>query len=458
MAEKAGGRSRPSYTPNSELVRRLREESGLSIVDYADRCGIGEKTLRKILAGEPVDFGTLDKMAGKLRLTHWHELLAAEERAKFAPALSSPADAPTAPAPVAATTPPAVSRLFQLPAMVADFTGRADEIRRMTALLRGDGGRVGVSALRGMGGVGKTSLAVAVAHAVRDHYPDAQPVLELRGTSDTPMTPAEAMARVVRDFHPEARLPDAEADLLPLYRSTLAGRRVLLVLDNARDEDQVKLLVTAPPPVGFVVTSRAALGLDGAESIRLDVLPADEALTLLRGIVGTKGADDELRAVAGQCGRLPLALRAAGDFLRLHPNRSVSWYIEALKDEGRRLKGKTKEKDVEAVLGLSAAELVRSNPEQAERWQMLAIFPADFDAEAAAVVWDLKAGDEPDADAAGDELTDLLDRSLLQYDEPTGRYSLYDLMRPVARDAFEYVDGHALHAGAADRLRTAERV
>ena len=344
--------------------------------------------------------------------------------------------------------------------MVADFTGRADEMRQMESLLRGDGGRVAVSALRGMGGVGKTSLAVKVAHAVRDHFPDAQLVIELLGTSDRPVTPVEAMSRIIRDFHPDAaKLPDTEAELLPLYRSVLDGKRALIVLDNAKDEEQVKLLVTAPPPVGFVVTSRNALELDGVKPIRLDVLPPDEALKLLREIVGAKGTDDELRTVAGLCGRLPLALRVAGDFLR-HANWSVARYAEALRVEGERLerlKGKTKEKDVEAVLGLSAAELVKTNPEQAERWQMLAVFPADFDAEAAAAVWDLKTENKLDTDTALDELTDLLDRSLLQFDEPTGRYSLHDLMRPVARDAFEFVENHPLNAGSADRLQTAER-
>lgn len=152
-------------------------------------------------------------------------------------------------APIAFPVPnPVASRLSQLPAVVADFTGREDEIRRMVGLLRGDGGRVGVSALRGMGGVGKTSLAVRVAHEVKDHFPDAQLVLELRGTSDQPMTAVEAMARVIRDFHPDAaKLPDTEAELLPVYRSVLAGQRALIVLDNAKDEEQVRHPVTAPP-------------------------------------------------------------------------------------------------------------------------------------------------------------------------------------------------------------------
>jgi hypothetical protein len=127
-------------------------------------------------------------------------------------------------------------------------------------------------------------LAVKVAHAVKDHFPDAQLVLDLQGTADRPVTPADAMARVIRDFHPDAaKLPDDPDELVLNYRSVLAGKRALVVLDNAKDEEQVRLLVTAPQPAGFIVTSRNALGLDGVESIRLDVLPMDEAVTLLRG-------------------------------------------------------------------------------------------------------------------------------------------------------------------------------
>jgi tetratricopeptide (TPR) repeat protein/transcriptional regulator with XRE-family HTH domain len=451
------GRDRLTYKPKVEFFQRLRERRGLSIVDLAAECGVGERTMRKLLNGEPVESGVLDKVAGKLRVPRWHHLVADEDQHRLSDA---PAEPPAEPS--EGTKPPApavVSRLFQLPAAVADFTGREDEFRRMVERLTG-GGTVAVSALRGMGGVGKTSLAVKVAHAVKDHFPDGQLVVELRGTSDNPVTPAEAMARVIRDFHPDAgKLPDTAAELLPLYRGVLAGKRALVLLDNARDEGRVQDLVT-PPPAGFLLTSRAALALDGVESVRLDLLPPDEALALLRGIVGAKGSDDELRAVATLCGRLPLALRVAGDFLRLHPNWTAAKFIEALKDEGRRLerlKGKTREKDVEAVLALSARQLVQDNPEQAERWQALAVFPADFDSLAAAAVWDLTAGDEPDTATAEDELTALLDRSLVQFDEGTGRYSLHDLMRPVARDAFDYADDHPLGAGSADRLRAAER-
>ncbi|MCI0699993.1 MAG: NB-ARC domain-containing protein, partial [Planctomycetia bacterium] len=349
--------------------------------------------------------------------------------------------------------------LFQLPPSLPDFTGRKDELEQIAARLRGAGGAVGVSsALRGMGGVGKTKTAIEACWMVKEHFPDAQLFVELRGMSERPMTAAEAMARIIRDFHPEmGKLPDEEAELLPLYRRVLAGKKALILLDDAKDEAQVSQLLEVDPTTAFVVTSRNALALDCVESIRLGVLLSGEALSLLRGIVGAKGTDDELRAVAELCGFLPLALRVAGDFLRLYENWPLPKYIAALQDESKRLerlKGKTPDRDVEAVLGLSAKELVRENAELAARWQLLSVFPADFDVRAAASVCDLKTGDTLNETVALDELTALLDRSLVQYDPKADRYSLHDLLRLVARNTFE---NHPLDAGTTERIGAAER-
>jgi len=329
--------------------------------------------------------------------------------------------------------PPVMNRLFQLPAAVVDFTGRQDEFARMVERMRG-GGAVGISALRGMGGIGKTSLAVKVAHEVKDNFPDAQLVLDLRGISNLPVTVVEAMARVIRDFHPDAaQLPETETELLPVYRSVLAGKRVLILLDNAKDEEQVRHLVTVPPPAGFLVTSRRSLALDGVESIRLGIMPSDEALELLRGIAAEKGTDDELRAVAELCGQLPLALRVAGDFLRLKEDWTTAQYLAALERERLRwLKGNSPDKDVEAVLKLSAAQLVRDNLELAEQWHLLHVFPVDFDIPAAAAIWEVAERDP----LVHEDLSELTARSLILFDVTTRRYRLHDLMKPIAEHLF----------------------
>ncbi len=421
-----------SYTTKGDYARQLRDQLGLSQVELATNCDLSQRTIREVETGAGGSADTLRRVAEHLGLSNWHDLLADEERSRFSRDPGVPPSVVPIPTPV--SSPSGASRLFQLPSVVADFTGREDEFRRMVERLCGEGGRVGLSALRGMGGVGKTSLAVKVAREVEDRFPDARLFLDLQGMSEQPMTAAEAMARLIRDFSPEAKLPDGEAELLPIYRSVLAGKRALILLDNARDEIQVKNLVTAPPPVGFIITSRIALALDGVESIRLDMLPPGEALSLLRGIVGAKGTDDELCTVAEMCGLLPLALRVAGDFLRLKDDWTTAQYITALNAERLRwLKiGNTPEKDVEAVLKFSSAQLVQDNLDLAERWHLLHVFPTDFDVSAAAAFWD-RSPDDPEVH---NDLSNLTNRSLILFEAVTSRYRLHDLMKPIAEKLF----------------------
>jgi hypothetical protein len=331
---------------------------------------------------------------------------------------------------------PIVPRLSQLPSVVIDFVGREQETGRIMAHLCVAGGKVGLSAVRGMGGVGKTSLAVKVAHQVKDRFPDAQLFLDLQGMAEKPVTAAEAMARVIRDFHPErSKLPETEEELLPLYRGVLAGKRALILLDNAASELQVRNLITVPPPVAFLLTSRIALALDGVESVPLGGLSPEEAFALLRGIVWPgRGTDDELHDVIRLCDHLPLAIRVAGDFLRLKTDWTFGEYINALKKEALRyLKvGNDPQKNVEAVLKLSSAQLAREDIDLATRWHCMWDWPSDFDLAAAAAAWGM-ASDDPDVRK---NLSELAGRSLILFDERSRRYRLHDLMKPIAEGLF----------------------
>jgi tetratricopeptide (TPR) repeat protein len=347
-------------------------------------------------------------------------------------------------------------RLHQLPAALPrnQFVGRQHERKQLREQLRQAGERrVALSALKGMGGVGKTALAVYVAHEVKKHFPDAQLFLDLRGTTQ-PASPAEAMAHVIRSFHPEtAQLPEHPAELLALYRSVLAGRRVLLVLDNAAGEAQVRDLLP-PPPCGLILTARVDLALDGVLRVQLDMLRPDEARALLRGIVGpARATDAELDAIARLCGWLPLGLRVAGDFLRLKTDFTAAEYRSRLEqDRLQRLKvGTDPAKDVAAVLAFGAAQLVRDDPGRAARWQGLSVFPADFDVAAAAAVWGLDPADP----AAQDELSALVERSLVQFGEAHRRYALHELLRPIAAAVFTYGGAAPAAAEAAAGLHEA---
>ena len=409
---------------DAEAIRTKLVELGWTQAELAEASKLSKRTVEGVLSRSTAALESLHRIAAALEV---------DVNAIRRCPTSIPSSPPSASVPAISTAAP-LDRLFQLPALLQDFVGRDEEVREIVTRLRGDGGRVGLSALRGMGGVGKTTLAIRVAHEVKDQFPDAQLFLDLQGVAERPVTAAEAMARIIRDFHPEIpKLPETEAELLPVYRSTLAGKRVLVLLDNAGGEVQVKHLVTGEK-TGFIITSRNALALDGVVSVRVDVLSPEKSLELLRRIVGTKGTDDELQTVAKLCDHLPLALRVAGDFLRLKEGWAVEQYIAALNKERLRwLKvGDDPQKDVEAVLKLSSAQLVRDNVDLATRWHFLADWPADFAADAAAAAWDL----DPEDDDVLNDLSELADRSLVLFDERTFRYRLHDLMKPIAAGLF----------------------
>lgn len=324
-------------------------------------------------------------------------------------------------APAATTAAPA-SPLHQLPAPPGDFVGREVEIRDILARIE-SGGAV-IAGMYGMGGIGKTALAYVLAHKLRDRCPDAQFYLDLKATADVakgerPLTPADALAHVIRGFHPEAKLPEDEASLAALYRSVLDGKRVLLVMDNALDAAQVEPLV---PPAGcqLLVTSRQHFTLPALYARDIDRLPRPKSLELLTEIAPRLAGAKEADEIAELCGDLPLALRAAAGALVERANLSPADLARRLRDEQKRLKHLG---PVEGALAASGALL---DADLRGRWYALAVFPRDFDALAAAAVWKI------DTDAAQDALGELLRRSLIEFDPTAQRYRLHDLIRVYA--------------------------
>lgn len=309
----------------------------------------------------------------------------------------------------------------QLRAPVGDFVGRAKEIAGLTAALRGGGAAIiGIS---GMGGIGKTELSLYIAGRLRDAYPDAQLVLDMHGTNNTPRDPADALASCIRAFVGlEKKLPDGLEELTRLYRSALEGKRSLVLLDNASDSTQVSPLM---PPAGsaLIVTSRGVIALPGMQRLTLEQLQPAEARELLTSIAphAASGIADQICYL---CGYLPLAVRAAGSLLGTTPDLDPARYALELSDERTRLERIGEDPmigiGVEASFGLSYARL---SPDAARVFRLLAVFPATFDAPAEEAICQ---------DPGHQHLTDLLRRSLVLYNPDTRRYRLHDLARLFA--------------------------
>jgi DNA-binding SARP family transcriptional activator/tetratricopeptide (TPR) repeat protein len=374
----------------------------------------------------------------------------------------APRTAKTAPppAPGARQAPAALS---QLPADVPDFTGRADHVEYLCRLFSGikEGGNgtgaVMVSLIAGAGGLGKTTLAVHVAHRLRDQFPDGQLYVDLHGASDSPAAPADVLARFLRQLGVDGdQVPASEDERVGLYRTRLAGRRVLIVLDDARDAAQARPLVPGSVSCGVLVTSRNLMpDLVGGRLVDLDVLDAAEARALLARIVGADrlgaepAATDQLLAA---CAGLPLAIRIAG--VRLAGR--TSWTVQSLAgkvaDERRRIdEFKAGDLAVRACFQVSFNSLRaagQGRPDPARTFRLLGLWHGPFISLPAAA--SLLA--EPE-DRAADSLEMLVDAHLLQ-SLATDRYRLHDLLRVYAAEKAEAEETEQHRAEAVRRVLT----
>jgi DNA-binding SARP family transcriptional activator/Tfp pilus assembly protein PilF len=310
--------------------------------------------------------------------------------------------------------------LNTLPRDVADFTGRTAEIERLTRAVTGKAAVV-ISAIDGMPGVGKTTLAVHLAH--RLEYPDGQLFIDLHAhtAGRAPVEPADALDVLLRALGIED-IPNDPDERAALWRAELSRRRLLVVLDNAASAEQVRPLLPGVPGSLVLVTSRARLvELEGTSTLTLDVLSEAEALALFATIVGDdRGADPAAREVVELCGRLPLAVRLAAGRLRSRPTWTTAHLATRLR-EGRL-------SELDAVFALSFGQL----PESHQRlFGLLGLHHGtDFDVYQAAALGDL---DLLECDGT---LEDLVDVHLL---EPTtlGRYRMHDLLRQYAQSTVD---------------------
>jgi tetratricopeptide (TPR) repeat protein len=326
-----------------------------------------------------------------------------------------------------------------LPPDIADFTGRHEQAELLTRLLTGSYSHaetaVTIATISGKPGVGKTALALHVAHRVSDRFADGQIYANLRGAEARPLSPTEVLAGLLRELGVDnSNVPEQLDDRARMYRAQVAGGRFLVLLDNAADEAQIRDLLPGNPRCAVLVTSRSRLtALAGAQPVPLDVMPPAQAHDMLAAIVGPERTDaepDAYEAIASRCGFLPLAIRIAGAKLRSWPAGRAAWFADRLRDETRRLDLlKAGDLEVRASFALS----YQGRREGAQRaFRLCALLPPDFPA------WNLAVLLSENIDAAEALLEDLADAELVEVHgvDAAGllRYRLHDLLRDFARE------------------------
>ncbi|RSO22259.1 AfsR family transcriptional regulator [Streptomyces sp. WAC 06725] len=336
-------------------------------------------------------------------------------------------------------------RPAQLPPDTRDFTGRAALVEELIAYLGpGRGRRVALSAVGGIGGVGKTALAVHVAHAVRPFFPDGQLYVDLRGCGPCPVEPESVLGTFLRALGvSDCAIPVGVSERAALYRSVLDGRRVLVLLDNARDAAQVRPLLPGTDGCAALVTSRNRLAHPaGTHAVALDVMRPQEALALFTRITGEGGED--ARKVVAACGCLPLAIRIAAARLVARRAWTAADLVRKLADEHRRLDElQAGDLGVEATFELGYGQLAAR---QARAFRLVAL-PCGPDISLGAAAAVLGLGTEE----ARQTLEFLVDTSLLESPAPD-RYRYHDLLRLYARARAERDDPPEQREAARSRL------
>jgi tetratricopeptide (TPR) repeat protein len=337
----------------------------------------------------------------------------------------------------------------ELPATLDTFTGRDGELARLLAWLDRPVAAPRIAVVHGIAGVGKTALAVRGAHRVANRFPDGQLFAGLHGYADglAPRDPCDVLGGFLRGLGlREQGIPAAVEEAAARYRSLVAQRRVLVVLDNARDSAQVRPLLPGSPSCAVLITSRAPLlDLDGAQRLHLGVLGPPEAVALLGKLAGRAAAEPEAaRRVAHACGHLPLALRIAGARLAARPALSVVELADRLARPQRRLD----ELRLGDLAVRTSFELSYGNLASGCRraYRMLAMLDgSDFGLAVAAAQLDLP-------ERAADEALDRLIGEHLVEEPAAGRYRFHDLLRLFGRELAAQVETDAERDAALGRV------
>lgn len=455
MAElPTAGESGDSSRAFGERLRTLRTERGLSLADLSARVHYSKGYLSKVENGDKPPTVQLARGCDQA-------LGADGGLLRLLIGMPSTPQATGVPRPAKATTRrDARPRPAQLPAAVADFTGRGNEIGQLDAMLstRAAGGML-IVMIEGLGGIGKTTLALHWAHKLRSRFPDGALFADLRGYHPTgaPAAPADLLAGFLRSLGvaPDAVPPD-DADRATLFRSLMDGKRMLLVLDDASDAEQVEPLLPGSSGCLVLVTTRTRLsGLvvrHGARRLGLTGLPDPEAAALLAGIVGQARVAAEPEATAelvGRCANLPLALRIVADRAASRPSRPLADLVAELRGEGDRLDVLSTTGDDSTAVGSVFSWSYKALPEPAARlFRLLGLFPGlEPSIPAAAAL----LGTDTDHTR---RLLDGLAAAHLVEESGSDGYRVHELVRLYAADRVRDEDSDAVRDAALARLVT----
>ncbi|MBB5808174.1 DNA-binding SARP family transcriptional activator/predicted negative regulator of RcsB-dependent stress response/energy-coupling factor transporter ATP-binding protein EcfA2 [Saccharothrix ecbatanensis] len=428
-ADLAIGRGEPLVAELSAAVAEnpLRERLRSQLMLALHQAGRQADALACYQEGRRVLLDELGLEPGPaLRATH-ERVLRGDADTRSADARSADAASRAAPTP------------SQLPFDIGDFTGRVAEQERLVARLTAETGAAQVCAISGQPGAGKSTLAAHVAHVVRDHFADGQLYANLRGVQVVPADPAEVLAGFLRALGvADPAIPAELEERSQLYRTLVADRRVLIVLDDARDERQIRPLLPGGATCALLVSSRERLGaLSGAAQLHLRVLRDDEAVELLDRVVGddrVPAEPDAAEEIVRLCGNLPLALRIAGARLAARPQWKLSRLAERLGVQRRVLQELTLgDLEVRGSLALSYDGLGERERTALRRLGLLDV--STFGG------WLLAPLLDCDPDEAEEVVERLVDSQLLDIattdDGAALRYRLHDLTRAFARERGE---------------------
>ena len=423
-----------------QRLHYYRLEAGLTQEELAEKSGLSVRAISDMESGRTARprRSSLERIADALQTpsTGRKEVMNAMRPVPPPPPVNQ-ANPVTKQQPSAAAPGPVVPR--QLPTVAANFVGRTAELKELNDLLERPAaelaGTTVVVAIVGTAGVGKSALAVRWAHQVAERFPDAQLYVNLRGYDPgQPMTAADALAAFLRALGVPGRdIPPEVDERAALYRSLIAGLRILIVADNTGSVEQVRPLLPAGSGCAAIVTSRDALvGLvarEGARRLHLDQLPVAETHDLLKALIGERVDADPgaAAALADHCSRLPLALRVAAELAVSRPATTLADLVSELADQKRRLDLLHADGDPQTAVRAVFSWSYRVLEADARRaFRLMGLIPThDLDRYATAALTDMPV------DRAGRLLDKLAYAHLIQAAGP-GRFNMHDLLRAFA--------------------------